>query len=147
MSAGRPIGPMTEGAKLITRMRRSYASARRTMKKALEQCTPGSSTYLQHIKALADLDAAEREEEIRLGLAPSNLAAVVKPEFLFISHVSTIPANRAELEKLLGKRMEKDCEELCYDEEDERIRQQFEEDFPSESQTREHDDGSAEHAE
>jgi len=122
-------GPLTEAEKLVKRMRRSYGSARRTMQKALKQCTPGSSTYLQHIKALADLDAAEREEEIKLGLTPQNLGATAKTEFLFISHVSTIPANRQELEKLLGKRMAKDCEGLCYSDEDEAIREELEEKY------------------
>jgi hypothetical protein len=116
------------------------------MKKALEKCTPGCSTYLAHIKALADLDAAERAEEVKLGLTPSNLGAAVKDEFLFISHVHVVPRNRQELEKLLKEQAIKACEGLHYSEQDEAIRKQLAEDFPDGTQERSDSNGSKEHA-
>ncbi|HXJ89139.1 MAG TPA: hypothetical protein VMS18_20140 [Candidatus Binatia bacterium] len=130
-------GPLTDEQKMVKRMRRSYGSARKRINKALEACTPGSNVYLAHLKALADLDSKEREEEQRLGLAPSNLGAAIKTEFVFISHVGTIPSNRQELEKILSKRLAKDCEDLCYDEDDERIRKELEDQYGTSARSNE----------
>lgn len=121
--------PLTEAVKLVAKMRRSYNAARREIKKAQKECTPGTQVYLQHIKALADLNAAEREEEIKLGISPSNLSTGVKTEFLFVSHVATIPTSREELQKLLGARLKKECEGLYLEDEDEAIREDFEKQY------------------
>src|ERR1019366_3630028 len=69
--------PKQATAAIIERMRKSYADARKQMKKALLECKVGTAVYLQHVRALADLDAAERAEEIELGLSPQNLGAMV----------------------------------------------------------------------
>jgi len=137
--------PMSESEKLIMRMRKSYQSARRTLKKSLEKCSVGTSAYLQHIKAMAELDAKEREEEISLGLTPQNLGAVSKPEFVFVSHIQVVPGTKKELEKLLSQQMQKACEGLYLSDDDERIRKELEEQYGAD--TRSEGNGSTEHDE
>lgn len=123
------MSSLTDEAKRIKRMRKSYNDARKQIKSAMEQCSAGTQTHLAHIKALNELDSKERAEEIALGLSPQNLGAMVATEFLYIAHCPVIPTNRAELEKLLGERMVKACKDLHYSDEDEAIRKQLAEDF------------------
>lgn len=122
---------LTDEAKRIKRMRKSYNDARKQIKAALAICSPGSNTHLSHIKALAELDTKERAEEIALGLSPQNLGALVTTAFLYIAHCPTIPANRAELEKLLGNRMLKASDGLHYTDADEAARAQLAEEYPT----------------
>ena len=117
-------------AEIIARMRKSYALARKQMKKALRECNVGTAVYLQHVRALADLDAAERDEEIKLGLSPSNLGALVQTHFTFVAHSCTVPTTAAALERILGTQMRKAAEGLCVSDEDVAIRRQLEEEFP-----------------
>jgi len=98
--------------KLVREMRQSYEDARKRITDAMAECSPGTAVYLQYVKALADIDAQEREEAIKLGLTPANLGAATKPEFLFVSHTSATPANRTELQKLLTEQQIAACEGL-----------------------------------
>ena len=119
----------TDSEKRIRRMRKSYNDARKLIKAAMAECSSGTNTHLQHVKALAELDAKERAEEISLGLAPQDLGAATKTEYLFVAHCHTIPANREELKKLLDEQALKACKGLHYSDEDERIRKELEEQF------------------
>jgi hypothetical protein len=120
---------LSEETKRIRRMRKSYNDARKQIKAALAICSIGSNTHLAHIKALAELDTKERAEEIALGLSPANLGAMVTTEFVYVAHVQAMPANRAELEKLLGKQMVKAVDGLHYDDADEAIREELKQEY------------------
>jgi hypothetical protein len=120
---------LSEETKRVKRMRKSYNDARKQMKAALAICSIGSNTHLAHIKALAELDTKERAEEIALGLSPANLGALVITEFVYVAHVQAMPANRAELEKLLGKQMVKAVDGLHYDDADEAIREELKQEY------------------
>jgi hypothetical protein len=56
---------------------------------------------------------------------------MVTTAFIYIAHCPTIPANRAELEKLLANRTVKASDGLHYEEADEQIRQQLAEEYPT----------------
>lgn len=120
---------LTDEQKRIKRMRRSYNDSRKSIKAAMAQCRAGTNTHLQHVKALSELDSREREEEIKLGLSPQNLGAMVTAQFLYVSHVPVCPASREELEKIVGKQLKKACEGLHYDDADEAIREQLQTEF------------------
>ena len=120
---------LSEEQKRIKRMRKSYNDARKQIKAALAILTIGSNTHLAHIRALAELDTKERAEEIALGLSPANLGAMTTTEFIYVAHVQAMPANRAELEKLLGKQITKASDGLHYDDADEQIRKQLAEEY------------------
>jgi hypothetical protein len=120
---------LTDEAKRVRKLHKSYNDTRKQMKAALAICSPGSNTHLNHIKALAELDSREREEEIALGLTPANLGALVTTAFLYVAHCPTVPANRVELDKLLANRMVKASDGLHYEEADEAIREQLQSEF------------------
>lgn len=120
---------LSENEKRIRRMRKSYNDARKLIKEAMAQCSSGTNTHLQHVKALADLDAKERAEEISLGLAPQDLGAATKTEYHYVAFVHTVPANREEALALVRDGMLKDLGKLNYSDEDERIRKELEEKF------------------
>ena len=115
--------------KLIRRMHKSYNDARKQIKEAMKQCSPGTQTHLHHVKALAELDAKERAEEISIGIVPQDLQKATKTEYLFVAHCHTIPANREELAKLLDEQAIKACKGLHYDEDSEAIRRELEEKY------------------
>ncbi len=115
--------------KLIRRMHRSYNDARKLIKQAMAECSVGTNTHLQHVKALAELDAKERAEEIAIGIVPQDLQKATKTEYLYIAHCHTIPANREEMEKLLNAQAIKACKGLHYEPADEAIRKDLEEKF------------------
>ncbi len=123
------MSTLSDEQKRIRRMRKSYNDARKQIKAALATLTIGSNVHLNHVKALAELDTKERAEEIALGLSPQNLGALVTTAFIYIAHCPTIPANRAELEKLLGKQITKAADGLHYDDADEQIRKQLAEEY------------------
>jgi len=116
------MSTLTDEQRRIKRMRKSYNDARKNIKAAMAECSAGTNTHLSHIKALAEIDSNERAEEIALGLSPANLGAMVATEFVYVAHCASIPANKAELEKLLGKQMQKACDDLHYTDEDEQTR-------------------------
>lgn len=115
--------------KLIRRMHKSYNDARKQIKAAMAECSAGTQTHLAHIKALAELDAKERAEEIAVGIAPQDLQKATQLEYHYVAHVHTIPANRAEAEALVREGMLKDLGKLHYSDEDEAIRKRLEEQF------------------
>ena len=115
--------------KLIRRMHKSYNDARKLIKQAMAKCSVGTNTHLQHVKALAELDAKERAEEIAIGIVPQDLQKAAKTEYLYVAHCHTVPANREELEKLLSEQAIKACKGLHYTDADEAIRKQLEEKF------------------
>jgi hypothetical protein len=123
------MSTLTDEAKRVKKLHKSYNDARKQIKAAMEQCSPGTNTHLAHIKALSELDSRERAEEIALGLTPANLGAMVTTEFIYVAHVQAMPANRAELEKLLGRQMVKASDGLHYDDADEAIREQLQSEF------------------
>jgi hypothetical protein len=116
---------LSDEQKRIKRMRKSYNTARKQIADAMKETRAGTAVHLQYVKALAELDTKERAEEIALGLAPQNLGALVATEFLYVSHVPVCPANRAELEKILGAQIVKACTGLNYSEADEAMREQL----------------------
>ena len=123
------MSTLTDEVKRVKKLHKSYNTARKRITDAMVNCSPGTAVYLQYTKALQELDSKERAEEIALGLTPANLGAMVTTEFLYISHVPTVPANRTELEKLLGKQMQKASDGLCYDDADEQIREKLKTEF------------------
>jgi hypothetical protein len=120
---------LTDEAKRVKKLHKSYNDARKQIKAAMEPCSPGTNTHLAHIKALSELDSREREEEIALGLMPANLGAMVTTEFIYIAHVQAMPANRAELAQLLTKQTTKAVDGLHYDDADEAIREQLKQEY------------------
>lgn len=123
-----------EHQKQIQNMRSSYRKARKQLNASLKVCSLGTNSYLANVKAIAELDAKEREEEIRMGLQPANVGTLTKAEFLYIAHTSVMPANRAEAEALVRNQMLKDVPKLHYSDEDEAIRKQLDEQFNREVQ-------------
>ena len=120
---------MTEPEKLIRQMKRDHAMLLKQFDDAISQCTPGTGTHTRLLEAKAKANERHRAELVKFGVLPENLGAVTKTEFLYVSHVPAVPANRAELEKLLGQQMEKACEGLNYSNEDEGIREQLQSEF------------------
>jgi hypothetical protein len=120
---------MTDNEKRIRRMRKSYNDTRKLIREAMEKCSSGTNTHLQHVKALAELDAKERAEEIALGLAPQDLGRATKTEYHFVAHCHVLPANREEAEALVAAQTRKDVAKLHYSDADEAIRKQLEEKF------------------
>lgn len=115
--------------KLIRRMHRSYSDARKRIKEAMAACSVGTNTHLQHVKALAELDAKERAEEIAIGIVPQDLQQATRTEYHYVAFVHTIPASREEMEKLLSEQAIKACKGLHYSDADEAIRKGLEEGF------------------
>ena len=122
---------LTDEQRRIRRMRKSYNDARKQVKKAMAECSAGTNTHLAHIKALAEIDANERAEEIALGLSPANLGAVTRTEFLYVAFANSVPTTREELAKVLGTQLAKACEGLAISDEDAATRQKLEEDYPN----------------
>jgi len=119
---------MTEGEQ-IERMRKSYKQARKRINKAMAQCNPGTAVFLQHVKALSELDKQERLEEIDLGLSPQNLGAAITTSFTYIAHCPVIPTTPEQRDRLLDDQLKAACKGLSIEPEDEAIRQQLEEEF------------------
>ena len=117
--------------RLIKEMEKSYAANRALLVESMNECSKGTSSYRQHVADLDRLDRAHRDEMAASGVVPENLGQVAQQHFVYISHVSTVPANREELAKILGKQMAKACENLHLAEEDEAARQELEADFPA----------------
>ena len=63
------------------------------------------------------------------GCQVKNTSPCRTTEFIYVAHVQAMPANRAELEKLLGKQITKASDGLHYDDADEQIRKQLAEEY------------------
>ena len=120
---------LSDTEKRVRRMRKSYNDTRKQIKKAMEQCSPGTNTHLHHVKALSELDAKERAEEIALGLVPQDLGAVTKTHFAYVSHVASIPTTREELQTLLEQQKQKAVKGLHMTEADDAVREKFQQEF------------------
>jgi len=123
------MSKLSEEQKRIKKLHRSYSDARKQIREAMAKGNPGTAVHLQHVRALQEMDARERAEEVSLGLSPANLGAMVTTSFVYVAHVQQMPANAAELEKILGAQMVKACKELHYTPEDEAIREQLVQEF------------------
>jgi hypothetical protein len=115
--------------KLIRRMHKSYNDARKLIKAAMAECSVGTNTHLMHVKALAELDAKERLEEISIGIVPQDLQQATRTEYHYIAHVHVMPANRAEAKALVRAETAKDVSKLHYSDADEEIRRKLEQEF------------------
>jgi len=115
--------------KRIKAMRRSYNTARKQLTKAMGECRAGTNVFLQHVKALADIDAQERAEAIALGIAPQDEGRVSKTSYHYVAFVHTVPASREDAEALVQANMVKELPKLSYTERDEEIRKQLQEEF------------------
>ena len=113
----------------VARMRESYETARAQIKQGMDQARPGTAIYLQHVKALAEIDADERKEEVSLGLTPSNLGAITKTFFAYVCFVPVVPNSRAELNRMLAERDGKALDGLHLSEQDEQIRNELQETY------------------
>lgn len=120
---------MTEHEKLVRQMKRDYKALMAQFDEAIKQCTVGTQTHTRLLEAKSKASERHRAELQKFGILPENLGAVTKTEFLYVAHVPTVPANRAELDKLLGQQMQKACEGLNYSPEDEAIREQLDQEF------------------
>jgi len=116
---------LTDEAKRVRKLHKSYSDARKRITAAMTETRPGTAVYLQYAKALQELDSKERAEEVALGLSPANLGAMVTTEFIYIAHSPVMPADREQLAILLGERMVKACEGLHYEDADEEARAQL----------------------
>ena len=120
---------MTEHEKLVRQMKRDHKALMVQFDDAIKQCTVGTQTHTRLLEAKSKASERHRAELVKFGVLPENLGAVTKTEFLYVAHVPTVPANRAELDKLLGQQMQKACEGLKYSPEDEAIREQLNQEF------------------
>lgn len=113
----------------VARMRASYDLARAQIKQGMDQARPGTAIYLHHVKALAELGANERKEEVSLGLSPQNLGAITKTFYAFVAFVAVVPNSRAELNRMLAERDGKALDGLHLSEQDELVRNELQENY------------------
>ena len=109
----------------VERMRASYETARTQIKDGMAECRPGTGVYLSHVKALSEIDAAERSEEVKLGLSPQNLGAVTRTFYAYVALVAVVPNTRAELNRMLAERDGKALDGLHLTPEDEAVRDEL----------------------
>jgi hypothetical protein len=112
--------------RLIREMEKSYAANRALLVESMNECSKGTSSYRQHVADLDRLDRSHREEMAARGVTPENLGQSAAQQFVYVSHVSTIPSNREELNKLLGKQMAKASKGVHYSKDDDFVRRTLE---------------------
>jgi hypothetical protein len=95
----------------------------------LKECIKGTAVYMQHVKMLADLDRAEREESIALGLSPQNLGAQTVTQFHFVSHVPVVFPNKKAALAAVAKRDGSLATKMHVGAEDDAIRDALEAEF------------------
>ena len=74
---------------------KDYRSTLKKMKAAMKKCEPGSTAYLNHLKAIFELGQCVRRELVERGLECKNLGLATTPEY---SYVATIDKGTAVVE-------------------------------------------------
>ncbi len=120
---------LTKEQQFIEKLHRDNDKTRRQINKAMAQCTPGSGNYLAYVKALNELASKERDELIRLGLIPSDLSIATTTCYHYVSHVPGVFDSRDAARAAVAKRDAKVADGACTSNDDERIRQGFEEEY------------------
>jgi hypothetical protein len=132
---------MNDNEKLIRKMKLDHKKLIKQFDAAIAEASVGTNTHTRLLEAKSKANERHREELVKFGIVPSDLGAATKTEYHFTSHVGGLPASREELRKLLSdiatdqfpmdEQLLKACEGLYYSDEDERIRQELEKDFPT----------------
>src|SRR2546427_4697167 len=121
--------PMNDSEKMIRTMKRDHAKLLKQFDAAIAECTIGTRTHTNLLETKSKANERHRAELVKFGVVPQDLGKLTKTEYLYVAHVSTIPANREELEKLLVEQKLKACKGLHYSDADEAIRTELESDF------------------
>jgi len=122
---------MNDSEKLIRTMKRDHAKLLKQYDEAIAAASVGTGTHTRLLEAKSKANQRHREELVKFGVVAQDLGRQTRTEYLFVSHIAVAPANRDELQKMLGQQMQKSCEGLRYSEQDEAIREHFEKDFPT----------------
>jgi hypothetical protein len=72
---------------------RSHRSARKLIKQGMKETKPGTAAFLNHVRALADLDQSYREERAGRGLDAQDLGTATKTQYVF---TATVPEDSVE---------------------------------------------------
>src|SRR5437879_2997557 len=80
--------PRARTAKTVVReIDRSYKNARKLIKQGMDKTTPGTIAFLNHVRALVDLDQRFRQERSERGVDPKDLGTATKTRYVFTSTV------------------------------------------------------------
>lgn len=127
---------MTESEKLLRDLEANYKSNRKLLLRSLENCRVGTTSYLQHLKALDDQFLKYAEFRRDVGILPKNVGAQTVTEYRFRAimgkngSVQTVPVETNQQTLELDRAEEKTARTNAFDSpEDEVIRAQFEEEF------------------
>ncbi len=123
------MSQLNQHEKLIRKLTRDHNATIKRLEAAREVCSVGTNSYRQYEESIASERRKHIAALVEFGVVPQDLAALSKTEFIYVAHVQAMPANRAELEKLLGKQMVKASDGLHYDDPDEAIREQLQSEY------------------
>lgn len=116
------MSTLNQHEKLIRKLTRDHNATIKRLEKARDVCSIGTNSYRQYEESIASERRKHTEQLVAFGVVPQNLGNLTKTEFLYVAFSNVAPANRTELEALLGKQRIKACEGLNYSESDEQIR-------------------------
>ncbi len=132
----RKRGKLTDADKLIRDLNAGFKANRKLLEQSLAQCSPGTNSYLAHIKALDDQFLKYSEFRREIGVLPKNVGTITEKEFIFKAHASkggavnttriSTPAQMQEIERAEAKEIKKG---QYLSAEDEAIRAGFDEQF------------------
>jgi len=103
---------VNDSEKMIRTMKRDHAKLLKQFDAAIAECTIGTRTHTNLLETKSKANERHRAELVKFGIVPQDLGKLTKTEYLFVAHVSSIPANRDELEKFLAeqnRRLAKGC--------------------------------------
>jgi hypothetical protein len=131
---------MTDAEKLIRKIKSDHKKLLAQYDEAIAAASVGTNTHGRLLEAKSKANERHREELVRFNALPQDLGGASKTEYVYQSFIGGVPANAAELRKLLvdlaqehfplDAQLLKACKGLHYSDEDEQIRQELEKDFP-----------------
>jgi hypothetical protein len=125
------VSTMNDDQKLIRTMKRDHAKLLKQFDEAIKQASVGTGTHTRLLEAKSKANERHRAELVRFGVVAENLGATSRTEFLYVSHVTGIQRNRADVQKALEERDRKTTEGLYDSPHDEAIREELEKEYPT----------------
>lgn len=125
------MSQLNEHQRLIKRLTKDHNATIKRLEAARDICSIGTNSYRQYEESIASERRKHVQSLVDFGVIPQNLENAQKTEFLYVAFSNVTPANRAELEALLHKQKVKACDGLHVSDEDVRLREEFEGNFPT----------------
>jgi hypothetical protein len=125
------MSSLNQHEKLIRKLTRDHNATIKRLEKARDVCSIGTNSYRQYEESIASERRKHTEQLVAFGVVPQNLGNLTKTEFIYVAHCASIPANKAELDKLLHGQLLKASKDLHYDAADEATRAKLEEEYPN----------------